>query len=317
MKNIIQIAILLIVTFLFSVQLAAQCDVEESIALDNSGFEDWVDEGNYEDPAGDFWDTANRTVDLAPILYNANVVKDTDAHSGNYSAKLTTSNWFTLVTSATVFSGAFVPNQLDPLESVKFGKPFTERPDYFRVWYKYAPVDGDSAEVYTYLEKWNGTERVRIGEAYTKLYDAQSEWTELLIPFTYNSTEAPDSITLVFASSAAGDNFEGQIGNTLYVDDVEMVKCLVGINSISDSGIEVVTYPNPVNGETLRFEVSQAMEDGLIRVFSNDGKEISSMPFSGKEFSLDVVEWSTALYRFVIFDQKTSKSVASGSFIIE
>jgi hypothetical protein len=294
----------------------AQCDSETPIPLDNQSLENWVDEGNYEDPAGDFWDTANRTVDLLPILLNPNVTKDTDAHTGTYSAKLVTSNWFTLITSATVFSGSFTPNQADPLASVAFGKPFTDTPDNFRVWYKYAPVAGDSAEAYTYLTRWNGSETVNVAEAYTKVYDATSEWTELDIPFTYFSGETPDSITMVFASSAAGDNFEGQVGNTIYIDDPELYYCTTGISQPMMSEVSVNVFPNPVTTDNIRFELSKDVE-GIVQIFSNDGKNIVTSNFTGNELSINTALWSTGMYRYVIYDSNSTSALATGTIIKE
>lgn len=317
MKKVFTILITLLTFSLFTNDIIAQCDSEESIPLENQGFESWVNEGNYEDPAGDFWDTANRTVDLAPFLLDPNVTKDTDAHTGTYSAKLVTSNWFTLVTSATVFSGSFTPNQADPTASVAFGKPFTDIPDNFRVWYKYEPVAGDSAEIYTYLTKWNGTETVHVAEAYTKVYDAANEWTELDIPFDYLiEGEAPDSITMVFASSAAGDDFEGQVGNTLYIDDPELYYCVTGISQPMMSEVSVNVFPNPATTDNIKFELSKDVE-GLVKIFSNDGKNIVTSNFAGNELSMSTALWATGLYRYVIYDANSTSALATGTIIKE
>ncbi len=318
MKNVYIFTILVILSILSMTTISAQCDSEEPIAVDNAGMENWVDEGNYEDPAGDFWDTANRTVDLLPLILNPNVTKSTDAHTGTYSAKLTTSNWFGLTSSATVFSGVFEPNQANPQESVKFGKPFTLRPDNFRVWYKYEPVNGDSAELYTYLTKWNTTTNMKdtIAEAYAVVYDP-TDWVELDIPFDYWSSLDPDSISIVFASSAAGDFFEGQVGNTLYIDDVELYYCLTGISQPLMSEISAVVSPNPSITGSIRFDLNKEVQNGLLRVFSLDGKAIFSQSFSGNSYDLNIDNWTSAMYRYVIYDEKTTSALATGSFIKE
>lgn len=316
MKNVFTILITLLTLSLFTNDTFAQCDSETQIPVDNSGFENWVDEGNYEDPAGDFWDTANKTVDLLPLFLNANVTKDTDSHTGTYSAKLVTTDWFTLITSATIFSGSFTPNQADPTASVAFGKPFTDTPDNFRVWYKYAPVAGDSAEIYTYLTKWNGSETVNVAEAYTKVYNAASEWTELDIPFTYLSGETPDSITMVFASSAAGDDFEGQVGNTLHIDDPELYYCVTGISQPMMSEVSVNVFPNPATTDNIRFELSKDVE-GIVNIFSNDGKKIVTRNFTGNELNMNTTLWSAGLYRYVIYDSNSTSALATGTIIKE
>ncbi len=310
-----------ILTMLFFLTLAfqpfflvAQCDTETNVDLNNPGMEDWVNEGNYEDPAGSFWDTANRTVDLAPFLINPNVTKSTDAHSGTYSAKLETSSWFGLTSSATVFSGEFDPDEGNPLESIKFGKPFTETPDYFRGWYKYEPVSGDSAEIYTYLHRWDGSERVRVAEAYTKVYDATSGWEQFNIEFEYLSSDMPDSITMVFASSAGGAEFQGRVGNTLYIDDVELYYCTVtsGFSTPLMSELDVNTFPNPADG-MLRFDLDDHV-NGSIRIFSMDGREMGEYRVNGDTFTISLDRYSDGLYKYVILDD-SSTALASGSFM--
>ncbi len=316
MKILITQIIFIFATCLLSTSSFAQCDSEDSVPIDNSSFENWVDEGNYEDPAGDFWDTANRTVDLAPILLNANVTKDTDAHTGTYSAKLVTSNWFGLITSATVFSGSFEPNQTNPTESVKFGKPFTDTPDNFRVWYKYFPVENDSAEIYTYLTRWDGSNTVNVAEAYTKVYTQQGEWTELDIPFTYLSTEAPDSITMVFASSSRGDIFQGQVGNTLYIDDPELYYCITGISQPMMSEVSAKIYPNPVSNGDINIELSEQV-NGIISIFSNDGRLMNRIEFDDNQLQVNIDDYALGMYRYVIYDAESTSALAAGSFVKE
>ncbi len=308
-----------LITLLFffaQAPLFGQCDVEVQIDIDNSGLENWVDEGNYEDPAGDFWDTANRTVDLLPLFLDPNVTKSSDAHTGNFSAKLTTTIWFTQIASATLFTGRFTPNTSNPEASVDFGQAFTERPDNFRFWYKYQPFNGDSAEVYTYVTKWNGTSRDTVGRAYTKIYDPVFEWTEMDIPFVYASEEMPDSVSIVFASSAGGNVFQGQEGNTLYVDDVELYNCATGISTAFMSENRISAFPNPVENGEINFSLETPVNEGILRVFGNDGKEVSSYSFNGDRCSINVHDWPRGMYRFMVLDGQSSAALGSGSFVI-
>ncbi len=320
MKNMILkttlTSIMLYLTFSFT---NGQCVSEVVMNVNNGSFEEWGNEGGYIDIAGDYWDTANRT---ALLGVDENVTESSDAHTGNASAKLETSNWLNNVTSATVFTGSFIPNVLDPPKSIKFGKPYPftnepELPTNFRVWYKYFPVEGDSAEVYTYLTKWTGTDTIRVASAYTKLYDEKTEWTLLDIPFTGNSTEMPDTIICVFASSSRGDILQGQIGNTLFIDDVEYYNCLTNTTHPMMSEVEVNAFPNPVNnGQSIRFELSEQI-NGLIRVFSNDGKEVISNVFEDQRFDMDITQLNSAFYRFVVYDNESTSAIASGSFVVE
>ncbi len=298
---------------------SAQCVSEIQIAVNNNSMEDWAPEGNgnYEDPSGGFWETANKTVDLFPLTLNPNVTKSTDAHSGTYSAKLETTTWFGQLAAGTVFSGEFEPNISNPSESIQFGKPWAgERPEFFRFWYQFEPVMGDSAECYVYLTV-DGMPDTQVGEAYVKIKDATSGWTEMEVPFTYFTNDVPNEIAIVFASSAAGGTFEGQVGTTLYVDDVELYNCSTGVTTTFSSEISIKAFPNPVSESTINFAFSSSINDGMIRIFSNDGKEVRNELFSGEQHEVNLDDLALGLYRFVIYDNETSSALGSGSFILK
>jgi len=326
MKNFITIILTLFVTATFVNNVVAQCTgTEVLIPIENASFEDWASEGSYDDPSpastedgGGFWDTANKVVDLYASA-DVTTIQSTDAHSGDYSAKLVTSSVDIIVTdlltSATLFSGFFDPDPSNILESVKFGKPFTETPDYFRVWYQYEPVQGDSAEIYCYLEKGADNE-TRIATAYTKIYDATTGWTELVLPFEYESSEMPESITLVFASSAAGDDFEGQVGNTLYVDDVELFKCTTPNENLISGVFTSNVFPNPSLGDNIKFEFSEE-RDVVLNIFSVDGKNVFTSNVNSDNYELDVAEWNNGFYQYVINDKDSNEAISRGSFVIQ
>lgn len=323
MKNFTTIILTFFITIACMGSLNAQCDDMEIIPIPNPSFDDWADEGNYYDPTpasmedgSGFWDTTNKIANLNPF-FNSTVTRVEDSHSGTYGVKLETSSNFGFLTSASLFSGFFNPTLQNPLSSAEFGKPFTETPNYFRVWYKYEPVQGDSAEIYCYLGK-GVDESTRIASAYAKIKEAKSEWTELLIPFDYVSGETPDTIMIVFASSADGDNFEGQVGNTLYVDDVELIKCSYPVPN-EDLIAEAFTanvFPNPSFGENLRFEFNQE-RDVTLNIFSVDGKSVFTTDFNSDNYELDIAEWNNGFYQYVINDKDSNEAISRGSFVIQ
>jgi hypothetical protein len=52
------------------------------------------------------------------------------------------------------------------------------------------------------------------------------EWTEATIPITYRdkyASERPNVLILTAAASYRGDYFEGEVGSTLFLDDVEFI----------------------------------------------------------------------------------------------
>ena len=71
-----------IFTFIVSATLLTNINAQE---IPNAGFEDWQNQGTYEDPTG--WVTSNF---LSQLGYPVNVFKVADPYSGNYVIKLQT-----------------------------------------------------------------------------------------------------------------------------------------------------------------------------------------------------------------------------------
>lgn len=184
-------------------------------------FEDWTQAPftSFEEPTGGWWTSLNALSGLGgPVT----VAKTTDAHSGTYAAKLTTQQWGTLTIPGLLVSGAF------DLQSSTFlvqGQPFTQTPTAFRGWFKFGPVAGDSAGIAALLLKWNTSAQRRdtLAIAALSVTSAASAWTFFDLPFVYSQQgQAPDSILVALVSSGDGQNFNGQVGSTLWIDDLEL-----------------------------------------------------------------------------------------------
>ncbi len=201
-------------------------------SLPNGDMEEWIiypfSTGYYEEPGGGIWTTANRAVLLNPSIFKITTFKTKDAHLGNYAARIVTDiadmpGPNDIIQTGTLAIGYFDELALPPT-NLKDGMPFTGRPDRFKVWYKYLSVNGDSCTMYAILYKWNNFLHKRDTIGYAGLTDnvTVSGYTLLDLPFTYFSVEEPDTLSIIFASSAAGDLFLGQVGSTLYIDDISL-----------------------------------------------------------------------------------------------
>lgn len=148
-----------------------------------------------------------------------------------------------------------------PLESTHFGTPFERVPSVLSGYYKYkpgetycepdadgklVPVEGktDIFNIYAVLfETVEGGEWLDganvlsadnpqiISTAVIDNRRATDEWTEFSIPFVMRPGKSIDpdklkngiySITVVLSSSEGGDYFEGAIGSTLMVDELQL-----------------------------------------------------------------------------------------------
>jgi hypothetical protein len=246
----------------------------------------------YEEPTGGIWTTANRAVLLNPLYFKVTTFKTEDAHSGTYAAKIVTDmihlpSGQDLLMTGTLATGTF--NELaPPPDNLKMGVPFTDRPVRFKTWFKYIPVNHDSTDMWCMLTKWNPAimGRDTIGVAWYTDTVTFREYSLLNMQIVYNSEEIPDSISLVYAPSAAGDLFLGQEGSVLYVDDISL-EYSNGFNLILLPEVEVKYFPNPAD-HNIRFELSKEVKDGHLQIFDALGREIYSAVFSGQIISVDL-----------------------------
>lgn len=186
--------------------------------IPDGDFENWTS-GNGGIPSSGWWTTLN---DLRLLGGPVTVEKSSDAHSGSFSAQLTTKDYGSILVPGLLLSGDF--NLAAGLNAISRGKPYTDRPERFKGWYKFEPVNGDSAAIAVQLMRWNSTTNVRdtVGEVGIVIRQAVNTWTEFDLPILYFNNDSPDSIIVVATSSADGANFNGQTGNRLWVDDFSL-----------------------------------------------------------------------------------------------
>jgi hypothetical protein len=285
-------------------------------ALPNMDLELWTNAGNYEQPNG-LWATANPIVNLLPGVIPATTTKSSDAHGGSFSARMESKNWpiANILITGTLANGIFDAQSTNPATALKRGTPFTARPTSFRGWYKYSPVNGDSCAVYAWLTKWNGAARDTIGIALLANYSqAVSAWTAFDLPFVYRSAAAPDSISIVCASSFAGQSLAGQVGSTLWVDDLEIVFA-TGLVDVLSPEYRVVSYPVPAS-ERVHFRLDRPAKAGTsIQVYSAMGALVAKAPVVGDAASVSVLGLSAGTYHYLITDSQTA--LASGTFQVQ
>lgn len=233
----------------------------ENQQLENSGFEDWYTPAgkNYEEPGKDansIWASGNAGV---VTLGEANVEKF-EVAPGDFAARLITRDLGPLaqlvrqrMAAGSMFTGKFVLDIANPINSAQFGIGFTGRPTSFTITYSYAPgtpyLNGqgqtldkqDQADIYLLLENRSGAEVKRIGTAWLRSGESISELREVTVPVIYgplpsdspsywfpangqfgSSTDEITHLSLVFASSAEGANFEGGVNSTLVVNSIRL-----------------------------------------------------------------------------------------------
>lgn len=155
------------------------------------------------------------------------------------------------------YTGTFQAVMSNPLLSTRFGQIHPKesgKPTFFNGYYKYKPGDVfidkngaihgrvDKCSIYAVLYKVTKGEKGQteyldgvnilssdktVAVAIWEDSSEKSEYTYFSAPFVYseplNYTAYDYKLALVFSSSKDGDRYEGAIGSTLIVDDVEVI----------------------------------------------------------------------------------------------
>lgn len=136
---------------------------------------------------------------------------------------------------------------------------FNARPKALRIWYKYTPAGSDKGRVFVCLVNMDGSRRTHVVNTnspdqttfqpsdeflYTDKTNAGTleghiiaygdlmletvvgEWAMVEIPITYRENyedERPNMLMVTASASYRGDYFEGEVGSTMFLDDVEFV----------------------------------------------------------------------------------------------
>jgi hypothetical protein len=261
--------------------------------IPEGGFNNWTPFllNTYSEPAGGWWTTLNT---LSTLGGPVTVSPSTDVHSGAYAAKLETKQWGTLLLSGLLVSGKFI----NAAPFIKQGQPFTDKPSRFKGWYKYAPVSGDSAAIVAILTKFNTItgKPDTIARTINTIKNNISVYTQFDFKFDYSIPNVnPDTIKIVFVSSADGANMKGQNGSTLLLDDISL-EYTTGLQEILMPDFKIDAYPSPASDQVLLKFNTSITEQLFCQIYSIDGRLMLSFTPSGNDHRLDVSAWPQSTY---------------------
>lgn len=203
------------------------------------------------------WGTANRGLALGGSPGNTT---RQDLNGTNYARmQSVAAPALVRIAAATIFTGKFTdgfPSVSDPRSNITLGTPFTSRPLSVSFKYTYEPGAsnedangqalpyGDQCDIYFLLENRNDGQVKRVGTAWFRSGETVSNWSSEIIPIKYGPLESSDPwfeyaqprddeiwgdgsepithVTFLATSSFEGDFFNGAIGSTLELDDIEL-----------------------------------------------------------------------------------------------
>ncbi len=164
------------------------------------------------------------------------------------------------ITAATIYTGRFNSDNIDisnPRAAVELGTLFSGRPDAFTLSYKYTPGPenkdkqgnvlpyGDQLDIYLFLEVREGNSARRLATGWFRSDQLVEEMTAIRVNLVYGELDAsypaellpedgyvsedsagfilPTHLSFLATSSFEGDKFNGAIGSTLIIDDLELI----------------------------------------------------------------------------------------------
>ncbi len=269
--------------------------------IPNGDFEDWSSDALnlYEFPSSGWWSTLNP---LRTLGGPVSVTKDADAYAGNYSARLETFEYGTLLVPGILLSGTF--NLLNSPDFFTQGRPYTDKPAEFSGWYKYSPVQGDSAAIAVQVTKWNTTtlQRDTLAEAGIVITQAVPNWTQFILPLTYSSAEIPDTLVVVATSSAAGDQLIGEIGSTLWVDEFDLTLATNVTSPVTNTPkVKIIT------GQNWWLEVAE--EPVWMEVYNLNGTLMMEGEYSPGRHDLNTTYWPAGVYAIRVTNNQGNQLV--------
>lgn len=142
-----------------------------------------------------------------------------EVFQGNYAVKMETKNMYGFTVPGMMQLGRLLLSD-DDLDIVG-GIPFADRPLGISFYAKYSPAVSDSAFMFAYSTKYNDATETTdtIGATFYTITETLSDFTQILLPFVYQSDEMPDTLNIIFLST---NPLNMKVGSTLWVDSLQM-----------------------------------------------------------------------------------------------
>lgn len=262
--------------------------------IPDKDFENWTrhTSGRYEAPSSDWWASLNR---LSLLGAPATVSKTTDAHSGSHAVKLETKSYGTLL-----IPGILVAGHYDASAAPTFlaqGQAFSGFWDRFQGWFKYYPVHHDSAVIVARLKHYNATtgRSEIVAEAAQYFYDSVATYTQFDIPFVYQKPGLGiDTVEIVLLASGGGERLEGQVGSTLYVDDIDFSPLQTSVqNPQSETALHL--FPQPAH-DFLKLDLPRTAFPATAHVYDLQGRLIQTTSLKNPSEGIRLTQLNPGTY---------------------
>ena len=309
-----------------AVGLATLAPAAAQTTFTNSNLETWETRNGVEAPAN--WLTTDDIVRaLSPIAFQTGTVtKTTDAHGGNFAARLESK----AIPLVGVVPGVLVLGQdlgPDPqaLNTNGNGVPFTGRPAELQFYYKLtgASAATDSASVVVQLAKSIDGQSESVADTVLVLTPS-AEYRLVRLPLNYYLPDAPDTLRLAFLSGQAVDllGLSGSgihAGTALQIDDISFMGVATPTRAALAATGGLTVFPNPSAGGTFTLHAPDpALTAAAYTVFDATGRVVAraaaATPAPGATRTIDLHEQRAGLYTLLL---QTARGPLSQKLVIQ
>jgi hypothetical protein len=122
-----------------------------------------------------------------------------------------------------------------------------------------------------------------------------------------------DSIEITLSAFAAGPSF-----GDIYFDQVEFIllDSLSAVTGINSSLYHISVFPNPVN-EFLTITLQDQNVEHTISIYSLTGQIFHSLITSEQSITVNMTDWKSGIYLYLIERTKGRKQIGVGKFIVD
>jgi hypothetical protein len=255
--------------------------------IPNTGFEAWTNNGAYETP--DNWDNLNQMTNNSGIY---TCIKGTPGYSGTSYLFLSSK----AIAGKGIIPGIAICGKIDTVTyKPKSGFQFALRPQYLSYYMQYMPADpADSSNIKVLLTKWNSSllqrDTVAFGASYFN--GMAHSWFNNGTFLNYKSGENPDSAIIVISSSSSVP----KNGSYIYVDNLQFIGNVVGINEYSLNSNTISVFPNPSSDIVNIGFNSNHDKASTLMIFDFSGNLIYKTRELNKSNTINTSQWSKGIY---------------------
>jgi hypothetical protein len=310
------------------VMTAGVISLQGQAVFPDGGFETWIEEtcsdesqkdpNKYWDfPSNNFITTLNKLYDMTPDLGIAPLTvfrEETNVHSGNFALKLFSDTM--VVANERIFLPGVAATFYVDIANVAciLGKPFTSKPVRLRGYKWYEPINGDSAAI----EIWTQKNGQRLSHGKQVFTATDNDYVEFDILLDQSSTETPDTIVVIFASSGNYDftdittlmDCEGQRGSTMYVDNVSF-EYENGVQEFLTSPYKVSFFPNPAK-EEIHLSVEKDLNATVV-IYDHLARKVGQCQLNNGKADLNISAYCAGQYLINVVEN--GKVITSGRFV--